>query len=48
MTKVEKLEHKIASLSEKELTEFRLWYAEFDAATWDREIEADSRAGALD
>jgi hypothetical protein len=47
MTKVEKLEHEIASLSEKELTEFRLWYAEFDAATWDREIEADSRAGAL-
>ena len=48
MTKVEKLEREIASLSEKELTEFRRWYAEFDAAAWDGQIEADSQSGALD
>ena len=48
MTKVEKLEQAIASLSEKELTEFRRWYAEFDADAWDRQFEADAQSGALD
>jgi hypothetical protein len=48
MTKVEKLEREIATLSETELSEFRRWYLEFDAATWDREIEADAKSGALD
>jgi hypothetical protein len=48
MTRVEQLEQEIASLSDKELSEFRRWYAEFDARAWDREIEADVRSGALD
>lgn len=48
MTKVEKLEREVAALSEGELAEFRRWYAEFDAAVWDRRVEADARAGALD
>ena len=48
MTKVEKLEHDIATLSDKELGEFRRWYAEFDGAVWDRQIEADAQSGALD
>jgi hypothetical protein len=48
MTKVEKLEREVASLSEKELTEFRRWYAEFDAAAWDSQMEADSQSGTLD
>ncbi len=48
MTKIEKLEREIETLSEGELSEFRQWYAEFDASTWDREIEADVRSGALD
>ena len=48
MTRIEKLEREIASLSEEELSEFRRWYAEFDASVWDRELEADVRAGALD
>ena len=48
MTKVEKLEQQIASLSEKELNEFRRWYAEFDADAWDRQFEADAQSGALD
>jgi len=48
MTKVEKLEKEIASLSGKELSEFRRWYAEFDAAAWDRQFEADVQSGALD
>jgi len=48
MTKIEKLEHDIASLSEKELSEFRRWYAEFDAKAWDGQVEADAQSGALD
>ena len=48
MTKVEQLERDIASLSEKELGEFRRWYAEFDAKVWDRQFEADAQSGALD
>jgi hypothetical protein len=48
MTHVERLEREIAALSQEELAEFRRWYAEFDAAAWDRQIEADAAAGALD
>ena len=48
MTKVEQLEREIAALTEAELAEFRRWYAEFDAAVWDRQLEADARSGALD
>jgi len=48
MTKVEKLESEIASLSQKELSEFRRWYAEFDATAWDSQFEADAQSGALD
>lgn len=48
MTKVAKLEQEIASLSAQELSQFRRWYAEFDAAAWDRQFEADAQSGALD
>jgi hypothetical protein len=48
MTKLKDLEREIASLSDKELSEFRRWYAEFDARAWDRKLEADVRAGSLD
>jgi len=48
MTKVEKLERDIATLSDRELGEFRRWYAEFDGEVWDRQIEADAQSGALD
>jgi hypothetical protein len=30
------------------LAEFRRWFAEFDAAAWDRQLEADATAGKLD
>jgi hypothetical protein len=48
MTNVEKLEREIAGLSPKELSEFRRWFAEFDAVAWDEQLEADAQAGALD
>lgn len=48
MSNVEKLEREVAALSEEELAEFRRWYADFDAAVWDRRLTADAAAGALD
>jgi hypothetical protein len=48
MTKLEELEIAVASLSEKEYSEFRRWFLERDWEEWDRQIEEDSRAGKLD
>ncbi len=48
MGKVEQLERQIRELSDKELSEFRQWYAEFDANAWDAQIESDVHAGKLE
>ncbi len=48
MRKVEEIEQEIQNLSGVELVEFRKWYAEFDAHAWDRQFEADVKAGKLD
>ena len=48
MSKVEALEKRVSALSPEELAEFRRWFAEFDAAAWDRQIERDAKAGKLD
>ena len=48
MGKVEKIEQEIQSLSPKEMTELREWFATFDAEAWDRQFEADVNAGKLD
>ena len=48
MTRVEKLESEVATLSPEELSRFRTWFAEFDAEAWDRQIETDARSGKLD
>lgn len=48
MGKIEKIEDEVRALSPKELAAFRRWFREFDAEAWDREIEADARAGKLD
>lgn len=45
---VEELELAISQLSATELVEFRRWFAEFDAAAWDSQLEADVAAGRLD
>jgi hypothetical protein len=45
---VKSLEQAVATLSSAELAEFRRWFAEFDAAAWDAQIEADAAAGKLD
>jgi hypothetical protein len=48
MSKVESIEQQIEKLSPKELAAFRRWYAAFDADVWDRQFEADVKAGRLD
>lgn len=48
MSKVEVIEEQIEKLSPDELAAFRRWYAAFDAEVWDRQFEADVKAGKLD
>ena len=48
MTKVETVEREVLTLSPPELAAFRKWFADFDAAAWDRQIEDDARSGKLD
>jgi hypothetical protein len=48
MTRLERIEKEIGELSPEELERFRLWFAEFDAAEWDRQFEQDVGSGALD
>ena len=48
MSKLEEIERRIRSLPPEDLTKFREWFVEFDHLLWDRQIEADSKAGKLD
>lgn len=47
MSTVEHLEDVVAKLSPADLAKFRRWFAEFDAAAWDAQIEEDAAAGKL-
>jgi hypothetical protein len=48
MTTVEQLESSVQVLTRGELAAFREWFDEFVADEWDRQIEADAKAGKLD
>lgn len=48
MSELEDLEQRIRKLPPEELAKFRVWFVEFDHLMWDRQIEADARAGKLD
>lgn len=48
MSRLEMLEREIQSLSQEELSAFDRWFAEFKAEQWDKQIEADAKAGKLD
>lgn len=48
MSSVDEIEAAISQLSREDLTVFRDWFSEFDAAAWDQQLEADVRAGNLD
>ena len=48
MSDVKSIEDAVKSLPPQDLAEFRRWFSEFDAATWDRQIEQDLVEGRLD
>ena len=48
MSTVQDIENAICQLSPEDLAAFRAWFTEFDAAVWDRQLEADVAAGRLD
>jgi hypothetical protein len=37
----------VRNLSTDELAAFREWFLEFDAASWDRQLERDNASGKL-
>ena len=47
MGNVKSIAKAVESLPPSELAEFRRWFAEFDAAAWDRQIEQDAASGKL-
>lgn len=38
----------VSHLPQRKLAAFRKWFEEFEAASWDRQFEADVRSGKLD
>lgn len=47
MPTIQDIEEAVRQLSPEALAEFRRWFAEFDAAAWDRQLESDTRNGKL-
>jgi hypothetical protein len=48
MRDVKAIEEAVAALPPAELAEFRRWFALYDGAEWDKQIEADAADGKLD
>jgi hypothetical protein len=48
MSTVQEIKDAVQQLPPDELAAFRAWFAEFDAAAWDRQFEADVAAGRLE
>jgi len=48
MTKLEQIEKSVAALDENEMKAFAKWFEELQAQRWDKQIEADAKAGRLD
>ena len=48
MGNVKSIETAVEAPPPSELAEFRRWFAEFDAAAWDQQIEQDAASGKLD
>jgi len=48
MSTVSEIEEAIRRLSGDDLAAFRAWFAEYDAANWDRQLDEDVAAGRLD
>ena len=48
MSKLEQIEKSVAELSPEELKAFAAWFEALQADLWDKQIEADAKAGRLD
>jgi hypothetical protein len=48
MTTVDQITGAVKRLPKKDLARFRKWFAEYDAAVWDRQLAQDGAAGRLD
>jgi hypothetical protein len=48
MSTVQEIKDAVQQLPPDELAASRAWFAEFDAAAWDRQFEADVAAGRLE
>ena len=48
MPDVKAIEDAVKALPARDLAEFRRWFAEFEFALWDDEIESDSASGKMD
>jgi hypothetical protein len=48
MGDVKSIEKAIEALPPSDLAEFRRWFAEFDAAVWDDQLEQDASASGLE
>ena len=48
MSKVEEIEEAVERLSKSELAAFRDWFASYEAALWDAQIEQDIDSGKLE
>lgn len=48
MTKLEKIQESVETLSDRELRTLGKWLDELRAQRWDRQIEDDAKAGRLD
>lgn len=48
MGTIREIEDAVRKLSPQDLTDFRQWFAAFDAEAWDRKLEQDSKSGRLD
>ena len=48
MSTVSEIEEAVRGLSDGDLAAFRAWFAEYDAAVWDRQFDQDVAAGRLE
>ena len=48
MSNVRDIEQAVMGLAPDDLARFRAWFLDFEARTWDRQLEADVAAGRLD
>jgi hypothetical protein len=48
LSTVKEIESAVSKLSREELSVFRSWFTQFDAQSWDQQLEEDVKAGRLD